>query len=329
MPGIGQHVDAALGAIEPAIDVVLQDLRRVGNLRLEVAHTPRPSRQRRRAGQRLLAIGRHDRRARAPAQRRVALAAPVLGDQARALLGVAARAGRGRFDEYLDVAGIGHREHSKAQPSAEITIARITLASLAARGHFGGKPDLVTGAGAIDRLQDQFKIECKFQFADHHDRGIAGAKRHQVAAADLALDRKAEVFQEAYDGKMMGGNSAFAFIGTYRDADGDVSVDISTLRHNEDPNFQPLLKADKITLALKGKQRGEQYFFEGGTPQLPGVAFNSVMTPISEEAAPSAVSVEKGGIGNGLYSIHIRMLDGIDAGNTGVMVLHDGRIHGS
>ncbi len=131
-----------------------------------------------------------------------------------------------------------------------------------------------------------------------------------------------------YDGKMMGGNSAFAFIGTYQDADGDVSVDISTLRHNEDPNFQPLLKTDKITLALRGRQRGDQYFFEGGTPQLPGVAFNSVMTPISEEAAPSAVTVQKGGIRNGLYSIHIRMLDGIDGGNTGVMVLHDGRIHG-
>ena len=30
-----------------------------------------------------------------------------------------------------------------------------------------------------------------------------------------------------YDGKMMGGNSAFAFIGTYRDSDsGEVLVDI-------------------------------------------------------------------------------------------------------
>ena len=78
---------------------------------------------------------------------------------------------------------------------------------------------------------------------------------------------------------MMGGNSAYAFIGTYRESgSGDVSVDISTLRHNEDPNFQPLLKTDKITLTLRGKQRGEQYFFEGGTPQLPGIAFNSVMT---------------------------------------------------
>jgi hypothetical protein len=132
-----------------------------------------------------------------------------------------------------------------------------------------------------------------------------------------------------YEGKMMGGNSAFAFIGTYRDSgSGEVLVDISTLRHNEDPNFQPLFKSDTINLKLTGRQQGEQYHFEGGTAQLPGIAFHSVMTPISEEAAPPVVSAGEGGIGNGLYSLHIRMLDGIDGGNTGVMVLHDGRIRG-
>ncbi len=131
-----------------------------------------------------------------------------------------------------------------------------------------------------------------------------------------------------YDGKMMGGNSAFAFIGTYQEAGGEVSVEISTLRHNEDPNFQPLLKTDKITLALKGRQQGEQYVFEGGSTQLPGVVFNSVMTPISEQAAPPAIAPGEAGIRNGLYSIHIRMLDGIDGGNTGVMVLLNGRIRG-
>jgi hypothetical protein len=132
-----------------------------------------------------------------------------------------------------------------------------------------------------------------------------------------------------YDGKMMGGNSAFAFIGAYEEsANGDVSVDISSLRHNEDPNFQPLFKTDKITLKLKGRQQGELYFFEGGSTQLPGVTFNSVMTPISEAAAPPVPPVGTGGIRNGLYSIHIRMLDGIDGGNTGVMVLHNGRIRG-
>jgi hypothetical protein len=34
------------------------------------------------------------------------------------------------------------------------------------------------------------------------------------------------------------------------------------------------------------------------------------------------------GIRNGLYSLNIRMLDGIDSSNTGVMVLHDGTIRG-
>ncbi len=132
-----------------------------------------------------------------------------------------------------------------------------------------------------------------------------------------------------YDGKMMGGNSAFAFIGTYRGSDdGEVLVDISTLRHNDDPSFQPLFRTDKITLSLRGRPQGEQYLFEGGTTLMPGVAFNSMMTPISEQAAPPATPAGKGGIGNGLYSIRIRMLDGIDGGNTGVMVLYDGRIRG-
>jgi hypothetical protein len=132
-----------------------------------------------------------------------------------------------------------------------------------------------------------------------------------------------------YDGKMMGGNSAFAFIGTYRDCEnGGVLVDISSMRHHDDPKFQPLFKTDKITLSLQGRQQGEQYLFEGGSTQLPGIAFNSVMTPISEAGAPAARPAGKGGIGNGLYSIHIRMLDGFDGGNTGVMVLHDGRIRG-
>ena len=132
-----------------------------------------------------------------------------------------------------------------------------------------------------------------------------------------------------YDGTMMGGNSAFAFIGTYRDSgSGEVLVDVSTLRHNADPTYQPLFKNDRINLTLRGRPRGELYHFEGSSAQLPGVAFNSVMTPISEDAAPPVIPGGAGGIRNGLYSIHIRMLDGIDGGNTGVMVLHNGMIRG-
>ena len=167
--GVGQYVDAAFGAIEPAIDIVQQDLRRVGNFGPQIAHPSRALRQRRRAGQRLLAIGRHDRGARAAAQRRVALAPLVLGDQPRALLRIAARARGRRLDQHLDVSVAGDAEHAETEPAAEIAIARVALAALAARRHPGREPDLVAGAGAVDRLQHQFEIEGQFQLADHHD----------------------------------------------------------------------------------------------------------------------------------------------------------------
>ena len=61
---------------------------------------------------------------------------------------------------------------------------------------------------------------------------------------------------------------------------------------------------------------------------MPGAVFRSVMTPIEDEIVPAVGAVGEGGIVNGLYSIHIRMLDGVDGGLTGVMLLHDGRILG-
>ena len=139
------------------------------------------------------------------AQHRIALAPLVFGDQARTLPGIAARCRGRRLDQHLDVAGIGDRQHAEAEPAAQIAIARVALAALAARRQFGRKPNLVGGAGAIDRLQDEFQVEGQLQFADHHDRRIVAAERHEIAAADLALDRKAELFEEAFDGQIKRG----------------------------------------------------------------------------------------------------------------------------
>lgn len=132
----------------------------------------------------------------------------------------------------------------------------------------------------------------------------------------------------ARDGVLLGGNSAFAFVGRFHYVGEEIIVDISTQRHNDDPAYRALFGIDRITLALTGRAVGETYQFEGGTPDVPNVAFRSVMIPISEELAPPAGTLGAGAIGNGLYSIHIRMLDGIDGGNTGVMILHDGEIRG-
>lgn len=132
----------------------------------------------------------------------------------------------------------------------------------------------------------------------------------------------------AQDGRMLGGNSAFAHIGTYRrDGDG-IDIEIKTVRHNPDPNYRAMAGTDDATLLAKGKANGDLFCFEGGLKELPGVAFQSVMTPIEQDAGPIAGGVGEAGVVNGLYSIHVRMLDGVEGGLTGVMLLNGGRILG-
>jgi hypothetical protein len=42
---------------------------------------------------------------------------------------------------------------------------------------------------------------------------------------------------------------------------------------------------------------------------MPRAVFRSVMTPIEDEIMPAMDAVGEGGIINGLYSVHIRLLD--------------------
>jgi hypothetical protein len=132
----------------------------------------------------------------------------------------------------------------------------------------------------------------------------------------------------AHAGSMLGGNSAFAHYGTYREVDGVVTSEITSHRHNDDPNYKSLLGSDISTIDVRGSADGEIYHFVGASPQMPGAVFRSVMTPIDDEIAAPVDAVGEGGIVNGLYSVHIRMLDGVAGGLTGVMLLNDGRILG-
>jgi hypothetical protein len=132
----------------------------------------------------------------------------------------------------------------------------------------------------------------------------------------------------AHGGSMLGGNSAFAHYGTYTESDGVVTSEITSHRHNEDPNYQSLLGADIATIDVKGSAEADIYSFVGSSPQMPGAVFRSVMTPIEDETIPAVGAVGEGGLVNGLYSIHIRMLDGVAGGLTGVMLLNEGRILG-
>src|SRR3954447_26675336 len=105
----------------------------------------------------------------------------------------------------------------------------------------------------------------------------------------------------AHAGRMLGGNSAFAHYGTYREADGVVTSEITSHRHNDDPNYKSLLGADIARIEVEGSATGDIYSFAGTSPQMPGGVFRSVMTPIDDEITPAVEAVGEGGIVNGLY----------------------------
>ena len=129
-------------------------------------------------------------------------------------------------------------------------------------------------------------------------------------------------------GRLLGGNSAFAHIGSYTERGDGIDIEVKTVRHNPDPNYPAMAGTDDATLIAQGAPDGNLYRFRGALKELPGAVFQSVMTPLEEEAVPIAGGVGDGGIVNGLYSIHIRMLDGVEGGLTGVMLLNNGRILG-
>ncbi|UZE50720.1 hypothetical protein [Rhodopseudomonas sp. P2A-2r] len=68
------------------------------------------------------------------------------------------------------------------------------------------------------------------------------------------------------DGKMLGGNSAFAHTGTYQErADGEVSAVITGKRHNFDPGIRTLYGSDTSRLSMRGRGENNVYRFEGGS----------------------------------------------------------------
>jgi len=129
-------------------------------------------------------------------------------------------------------------------------------------------------------------------------------------------------------GKLLGGNSGFAHIGNYHVEGDSIRVEVTSRRHNFGAAHQSLLGSDVSSISVVGRAVGKAFHFEGSSPQVPGAVFRSIMTPLDESDLPAPGMIGEGGISNGLYSIHLKILDGVPGGLTGVMLLNDGRILG-
>ncbi len=131
-----------------------------------------------------------------------------------------------------------------------------------------------------------------------------------------------------HDGKMFGGNTAFAHLGNCQVIDGEVVAEVNTRRHSASPTHRTLIGSREVTIRMRGTLQDGAYLFTGDVVQEPGRGFRALMTPLNDDDTPPPGVVGEGGVVSGLYSIRMRALDGVTGGNTGVMLLHDGQILG-
>jgi hypothetical protein len=77
----------------------------------------------------------------------------------------------------------------------------------------------------------------------------------------------------AHGGKMLGGNSAFAHIGTFEEIGDEVAIVINTVRHNPDPNYRAMAGTDDATLFARGRQMAISIALTAGCGNCPTFPF--------------------------------------------------------
>ncbi|WP_375413687.1 GrlR family regulatory protein [uncultured Bradyrhizobium sp.] len=94
--------------------------------------------------------------------------------------------------------------------------------------------------------------------------------------------RKAIGILYAADGKLHGGNSAFAYVGSFKENGNTITAVVSSMRHTHDPNHPPVFGLDRVTIDCQGSAKGEFATFEGTAAEAPSLCFKAFLTRISD-----------------------------------------------
>jgi hypothetical protein len=85
----------------------------------------------------------------------------------------------------------------------------------------------------------------------------------------------------AADGKLHGGSSAFAYVGSYKENGDTITAVVSSMRHTNDPNHPPAFGLDRVTIECQGSAKGEFATFEGTAAETPSLAFKALLTRLA------------------------------------------------
>lgn len=79
------------------------------------------------------------------------------------------------------------------------------------------------------------------------------------------------------NGKLRGGDSMMAYVGTYDEGDGSLSADVHVYKHTNIPGMQSVFGVDKVDIHLEGSVSGGSANLTGTAPQAPGVNLQVAM----------------------------------------------------
>jgi hypothetical protein len=86
----------------------------------------------------------------------------------------------------------------------------------------------------------------------------------------------------AENGKLRGGSSAFAYVGSYTQNGQSFTGSISSLRHTRDSDHPSVFGHDEVRISFNGTVRGEFAICEGTAAEFPSLAFKAVLTKVAD-----------------------------------------------
>ncbi len=82
----------------------------------------------------------------------------------------------------------------------------------------------------------------------------------------------------AEDGKLRGGSSAFAYVGSFTENGHSFSGSVRSIRHTADPDHPSVFGFDEVKVDFQGAAKGDFAMCEGTSPDVPSLTFKAVLT---------------------------------------------------
>lgn len=80
-----------------------------------------------------------------------------------------------------------------------------------------------------------------------------------------------------HDGKLRGGDSMMAYVGSYSESDGNLEADVNAYQHTAVPDMASVFGATNVNIHLSGQVSGGNGTLTGTAPEAPGITLKVSM----------------------------------------------------